>query len=67
MNNIKQMSITGKKYTCSIIKLKVGDFEASTIEPKSRFKILKGKNTETTAEYFSSASDTSRTESVLNK
>ena len=44
-----------------------GDFAASTIDPKTKFKILIGKKAEITEEYFSSASDTSLTDSVASK
>jgi len=43
----------------SIIKLKVGDLAASTIDPKIKFSVLIGKKTDITDEYLSSASDIS--------
>ena len=51
----------------SISKLKVGDFAANTIEPNIKLSALIGKNTEMTEEYFSSASETSRTDKVVSK
>jgi hypothetical protein len=66
MNRHKHTIITGKKYTCSKHKFKNGDFAPSTIDPNTKFNDESGKGTETTAEYFSSASETSLTESVYS-
>jgi hypothetical protein len=50
-----------------MIRLNVGDLAASTTEPKIKFNELRGKKTEMTAEYFSSASETSLTDKVVIK
>lgn len=52
---------------CSMMRLNVGDLAASTTDPKIKFNELKGKKTEMTDEYFSSASDTSLTDNVVIK
>jgi hypothetical protein len=50
-----------------MIRLNIGDLATSTIDPNIKLRELKGKKTEMTAEYFSSASDTSLTDNVVNK
>lgn len=67
MKIARQISITGKKYKCKTNKLNAGDLATSTIDPKTRLSALIGKKTDTTAEYLSSASEISRTDSVVSR
>ena len=52
---------------CRIAKFSDGLLAANTREPNGMFKMVNGNGAETTAEYLPSASDTSRTESVVSK